>query len=87
MSKSPNHELLSRAQELRNGDGDFQKCFHLYNRFHAGADGCEVLADDFVIFTSVAEDIIALADFLKEHPECIVEDIYGTYKRLSQERS
>lgn len=86
MPRSPNRELLSHAQRLRGGDGDFQKCFHLYHRFHAGDDGSEVLADDFVIFSSVAEDIIALADFLKEHPECVKSDIYGHYSKLAYER-
>ena len=74
------------AQELRNGDGDFQKCFHLYHRFHAGDEGSEILAEDFVVFTSVAEDIIALGKFLQEHPEVVVDDIYNTYSKLKGER-
>jgi hypothetical protein len=86
MSKTPNYELLSRAQRIRAGDGDFMKCFHLYNRFHAGEEGCEVLADDFVIFSSVAQELIELGRFLQEHPEVIVDDIYGTYSKLKAGR-
>jgi hypothetical protein len=48
--------------------------------------GTEVLAEDFIIFDSIAEDIIALAKFLEQHPECIKSDIFEHYSKLACER-
>jgi hypothetical protein len=85
MKKQPNVELAERYSRLTRGE-DAHKCWHLYNRFHCDEEGCEVLIDDFVIFASVAEEIIELADFLRAHSECIVGDIYNHYSSLASSR-
>ncbi len=85
MHKQPNRELMLDLRRLVHGH-DITVCFDLYSRFHCGDMGTEVLAEDFIIFDSIAEDIIALAKFLEQHPECIKSDIFEHYSKLACER-
>lgn len=87
MALNKNRDLLMQLNELFGAGSDLQKSLEIYRKFHCGEKGSEIQAEDFMVFSSVAEKICELAELLKSQPELQIDQLWDHYERLRADRA